>query len=176
MINVILCVCSLSFLLDDDWQEEHKRLAGLDVLGTGLGFGGGGLGGDADLGGPNDASSIQLPPPASRLPPPHNISSPGLPPPGGWRKYMELNNLIKACFSCLKLQSIVMFVFLCARLSSFIRTNSRSIPVRLREGSLFPIQTLVFTFLRETARSESQTKTIVSALPVDISIDNLTVQ
>uniref|UniRef100_A0A673YFM4 Protein PAT1 homolog 1 n=1 Tax=Salmo trutta TaxID=8032 RepID=A0A673YFM4_SALTR len=51
---------------DDDWQEEHKRLAELeerknDGLG-GLGLGGLGMGG---MGG-GDSSTVQLPPPASR--------------------------------------------------------------------------------------------------------------
>uniref|UniRef100_A0A8C7P6R6 Protein PAT1 homolog 1 n=1 Tax=Oncorhynchus mykiss TaxID=8022 RepID=A0A8C7P6R6_ONCMY len=52
--------------IDDDWQEEHKRLAELeerknDGLG-GLGLGGLGMGG---MGG-GDSSTVQLPPPASR--------------------------------------------------------------------------------------------------------------
>uniref|UniRef100_A0A4W5RXI7 Protein PAT1 homolog 1 n=1 Tax=Hucho hucho TaxID=62062 RepID=A0A4W5RXI7_9TELE len=59
---------SLYYLDDtyDDWQEEHKRLAELEErknegLG-GLGLGGLGMGG---MGG-GDASTVQLPPPASR--------------------------------------------------------------------------------------------------------------
>nr|XP_046164302.1 protein PAT1 homolog 1-like [Oncorhynchus gorbuscha] len=74
--------------IDDDWQEEHKRLAELeeqknDGLG-GLGLGTLGMGG---MGGGN-ASTVHLPPPASRvphpssLPPPHHslssMPSPGL--------------------------------------------------------------------------------------------------
>ncbi|KAM3864694.1 protein PAT1 homolog 1 [Diretmus argenteus] len=74
---------------DDDWQEEHKRLAELDQqdgLGAGLR-----PGGATDMGGAGDASSIHLPPPAGHLPlpsslPPLNLSSSsslsGLPPPG----------------------------------------------------------------------------------------------
>eukprot|EP00063_Salmo_salar_P076251 XP_014051086.1 PREDICTED: protein PAT1 homolog 1-like [Salmo salar] len=73
--------------IDDDWQEEHKRLAELeerknDGLG-GLGLGGLGMGG---MGG-GDSSTVQLPPPASRVPHPsslplphHSLSS--MPPPG----------------------------------------------------------------------------------------------
>ncbi|XP_064783536.1 protein PAT1 homolog 1-like [Oncorhynchus masou masou] len=73
--------------IDDDWQEEHKRLAELeeqknDGLG-GLGLGTLGMGG---MGGGN-ASTAHLPPPASRvphpssLPPPHHPLS-SMPPPG----------------------------------------------------------------------------------------------
>ncbi|XP_029931394.1 protein PAT1 homolog 1 isoform X2 [Myripristis murdjan] len=87
--------------IDDDWQEEHKRLAELDErdgLGAGLGFGGSGrggggegMGGESDMGGAGDASSIHLPPPAGHLPLPSSLpplklssssSSSGLPPPG----------------------------------------------------------------------------------------------
>uniref|UniRef100_UPI003AAC066F protein PAT1 homolog 1 n=1 Tax=Centroberyx gerrardi TaxID=166262 RepID=UPI003AAC066F len=85
--------------IDDDWQEEHKRLAELDQragLGAGLGLGGGGgggggMGGESAMGGAGNASSIHLPPPAGRLPLPSSLpslnlssssSSSGLPPPG----------------------------------------------------------------------------------------------
>ncbi|CAB1328241.1 unnamed protein product [Coregonus sp. 'balchen'] len=75
--------------MNDDWQEEHKRLAELeerknDGLG-GLGLGGLGMGGMG--GGGGDASTVHLPPPASRiphpssLPPPHHALS-SIPPPG----------------------------------------------------------------------------------------------
>lgn len=82
---------------DDDWQEEHKRLAGLDNrdhVGPELGAGGGGgavgvagVGG----GGAGECSSIHLPPPATQLPLPSSLpplhllpprASSGLPPPG----------------------------------------------------------------------------------------------
>ncbi|KAM4604051.1 protein PAT1 homolog 1 [Polymixia lowei] len=75
--------------IDDDWQEEHKRLAELDERGDGLGAGLDlGLGGD--MGGAGDLSSIHLPPPAGHLPLPSSLpplhlsssSSSGLPPPG----------------------------------------------------------------------------------------------
>ncbi|XP_069569985.1 protein PAT1 homolog 1 isoform X1 [Brachyistius frenatus] len=76
--------------IDDDWQEEHKRLAGLDdrpELGAGLGLGGGRLGGESRLGGSELSPSSRLPPSAARLPPPSSLppmgfSSPssGLPP------------------------------------------------------------------------------------------------
>ncbi|XP_076001465.1 protein PAT1 homolog 1 isoform X2 [Genypterus blacodes] len=74
--------------IDDDWQEEHKRLAELDVrgLGAGLGLGGGGMGGEADNGGTED-SSTRLPPSAAHLALPSTLpllnfpSPPGLPRP-----------------------------------------------------------------------------------------------
>ncbi|XP_031722909.1 protein PAT1 homolog 1 isoform X2 [Anarrhichthys ocellatus] len=69
--------------IDDDWQEEHKRLAGLDK-GDGLG---GGMGGESDLGGAEDSSSTYLPSSAGHLPLPSSVpslkfslSSSGLPP------------------------------------------------------------------------------------------------
>ncbi|XP_020512423.1 protein PAT1 homolog 1 [Labrus bergylta] len=72
--------------IDDDWQEEHKRLAGLvekDELGAGLG-----LGGECDLGGAGDMSSTPLPSSVGHLPLPSSLHSlkfspspHGLPPP-----------------------------------------------------------------------------------------------
>ncbi|XP_062297036.1 protein PAT1 homolog 1 [Scomber scombrus] len=70
--------------IDDDWQEEHKRLAELDQLRGGPGLvGGGGMGGESDLGGPEDSSSARLPPAAGNLPLPslNFSSSSGLPRP-----------------------------------------------------------------------------------------------
>uniref|UniRef100_A0A3P8TVF0 Protein PAT1 homolog 1 n=1 Tax=Amphiprion percula TaxID=161767 RepID=A0A3P8TVF0_AMPPE len=80
--------------IDDDWQEEHKRLAELDErdeLAAGLGLGGGGLGGEPDLGGTqhsSSSSSSRLPPSAGCLPLPSSLpplgfssSSSKLPPP-----------------------------------------------------------------------------------------------
>ncbi|XP_059191046.1 protein PAT1 homolog 1 isoform X2 [Centropristis striata] len=78
--------------IDDDWQEEHKRLAELDVrdgLGAGLGMGGGGgMGGESDVGGAEDSSSAHPPSSAGHLPllsSLHSLkfssSSSGLPPP-----------------------------------------------------------------------------------------------
>ncbi|XP_041641967.1 protein PAT1 homolog 1 [Cheilinus undulatus] len=77
--------------IDDDWQEEHKRLAELDErdgLGAGLGLGGGGMGGESDLGGAGDLSSTPLPSSAGHFPPPSSLpslkfssSSSGVPPP-----------------------------------------------------------------------------------------------
>lgn len=78
-------------LSDDDWQEEHKRLAELDErdgLVGGLGLGGGGMGGESGLGGAEDSSSTHLPPAANNLPLPSSLpslnfsSSSGLPRPG----------------------------------------------------------------------------------------------
>ncbi|KAK0152471.1 Protein PAT1 1 [Merluccius polli] len=67
--------------IDDDWQEEHQRLAGLDVRDVG---GGVARGGATDIGGAGD------PPPASHLPLPSSLpalhlthASSGLPPPVG---------------------------------------------------------------------------------------------
>ncbi|CAK6976090.1 protein PAT1 homolog 1 isoform X1 [Scomber scombrus] len=70
--------------IDDDWQEEHKRLAELDQLRGGPGLvGGGGMGGESDLGGAEDSSSARLPPAAGNLPLPslNFSSSSGLPRP-----------------------------------------------------------------------------------------------
>ncbi|XP_041839245.1 protein PAT1 homolog 1 [Melanotaenia boesemani] len=56
--------------IDDDWQEEHKRLAELDErdgLGAELGLGGGGMGGELDLGGAEHSSSKRLPSSAGSL-------------------------------------------------------------------------------------------------------------
>ncbi|XP_033976820.1 protein PAT1 homolog 1 [Trematomus bernacchii] len=73
--------------IDDDWQEEHKRLAGLQGgTGLGAGLGGGrGMGGESDLGGAFDSSSSHLHSSAGQLPLPPSLqfsfSSSGLPPP-----------------------------------------------------------------------------------------------
>ncbi|XP_071361837.1 protein PAT1 homolog 1 isoform X2 [Trachinotus anak] len=56
--------------IDDDWQEEHKRLAELDErdgLGGGGGGGGGGMGIESDSRGPEDSSSTHLPTAAGHL-------------------------------------------------------------------------------------------------------------
>ncbi|CAI5678926.1 unnamed protein product [Oreochromis niloticus] len=75
--------------IDDDWQEEHKRLAELDErdgLGAGLGFGGGGMGGDSDLSTSERPSSTRIPsvvhppPPSSLASLSFSSSSSGLPP------------------------------------------------------------------------------------------------
>ncbi|XP_072240161.1 protein PAT1 homolog 1 [Leuresthes tenuis] len=72
--------------IDDDWQEEHKRLAELDErdgLGAGLSLGGGGLGGELDLEEAEDSSSTRLPSSEGRLPSSLaslSLSSSGLPP------------------------------------------------------------------------------------------------
>ncbi|XP_056264547.1 protein PAT1 homolog 1 isoform X2 [Pseudoliparis swirei] len=63
---------------DDDWQEEHKRLAGLDDrdgLGTELGLGGRGMGGELHQGGAEDSSFTQLPSSAGHLPLPSSLPS-----------------------------------------------------------------------------------------------------
>ncbi|XP_067354742.1 protein PAT1 homolog 1 isoform X1 [Channa argus] len=74
--------------IDDDWQEEHKRLAELDEreLGVGLGLGGGGMGGESDLGRAEHTSSTFVPSSAGSLPLPCSFpllnfssSSSGLP-------------------------------------------------------------------------------------------------
>ncbi len=73
-------VCALA---DDDWQEEHKRLAELDERdGLGAGLGAGGMGGESELGGAEDSSSIHLPLPPSLPSLKFSSSSSGLPPPG----------------------------------------------------------------------------------------------
>ncbi|XP_056228473.1 protein PAT1 homolog 1 [Seriola aureovittata] len=83
--------------IDDDWQEEHKRLAELDQR-DGLGAGGGGAGGgggggggmgrESELGGLEDSSSTHLPTSAGHLSLPSSLpllnfssSSSGLRPP-----------------------------------------------------------------------------------------------
>lgn len=86
----VLCLTFPS--LDDDWQEEHKRLAELDErdgLGGGLGLGGQGMGAESDLGGAGKSSSRHLPSSTVHLPLPSTVpslkfssSSSGLPPPG----------------------------------------------------------------------------------------------
>uniref|UniRef100_A0A1A8IH40 Protein PAT1 homolog 1 n=2 Tax=Nothobranchius kuhntae TaxID=321403 RepID=A0A1A8IH40_NOTKU len=70
--------------IDDDWQEEHKRLAELDER---VGLGGGEVEGEVDSGGSKPGSSIHRPsssvnsPLQSALPPfGFSSSSPGLPP------------------------------------------------------------------------------------------------
>ncbi|KAM4584925.1 protein PAT1 homolog 1 [Odontesthes bonariensis] len=62
--------------IDDDWQEEHKRLAELDQrdgLGAGLS-----LGGELDLGGAENSSSTRLPSSEGHLPLPSSLPSLGL--------------------------------------------------------------------------------------------------
>lgn len=64
--------------IDDDWQEEHKRLAELDErdgLGAGLGFGGGGMGGESDLSGSDHSSSTRRPASSVHPPPPSSLAS-----------------------------------------------------------------------------------------------------
>uniref|UniRef100_A0A1A8FXK6 Protein associated with topoisomerase II homolog 1 n=1 Tax=Nothobranchius korthausae TaxID=1143690 RepID=A0A1A8FXK6_9TELE len=70
--------------IDDDWQEEHKRLAELDER---VGLGGGDVEGELDSGGSKPLSSIHRPsssvnPPLQSSLPPFGFSSssPGLPP------------------------------------------------------------------------------------------------
>ncbi|XP_029358197.1 protein PAT1 homolog 1 isoform X2 [Echeneis naucrates] len=58
--------------IDDDWQEEHKRLAELDER-DGLGAGGCGVGRGSDLIGPQDLSSINLPTSGSHDPLPSSL-------------------------------------------------------------------------------------------------------
>lgn len=81
---------SVALLPDDDWQEEHKRLAGLDEK-DGLGFGEQGIGTESRLGVPEDSSSTRLPSSDIHLSFPSSISSlrvsasfPEPPPPGQW--------------------------------------------------------------------------------------------
>ncbi|KAM9857366.1 protein PAT1 homolog 1 [Aulostomus maculatus] len=72
--------------IDDDWQEEHKRLAELDER-DGLGGGLGGMGGESDLGGGEDSSSTYVSTATGHLPLPSSLpsvnfsSSSGLPRP-----------------------------------------------------------------------------------------------
>ncbi|KAF7649836.1 hypothetical protein LDENG_00135330 [Lucifuga dentata] len=67
--------------IDDDWQEEHKRLAELDQrdgLATGPSLGGergGGMGGEADIAGAKDSPSTHLPSSAGHLPLPSSLPS-----------------------------------------------------------------------------------------------------
>lgn len=75
-----------SLLPDDDWQEEHKRLAGLDDgLGGGLGLE---IGGESVLAGAEESSSTYVSSAANYLLPTLSIpslnlsSSSGLPRPG----------------------------------------------------------------------------------------------
>uniref|UniRef100_A0A3B4GSM6 Protein PAT1 homolog 1 n=1 Tax=Pundamilia nyererei TaxID=303518 RepID=A0A3B4GSM6_9CICH len=66
--------------IDDDWQEEHKRLAELDErdeLGAGLGFGGGGMGGDSDLSTSERPSSTRIPSSVVHPPPPSSLDRVG---------------------------------------------------------------------------------------------------
>ena len=83
--TVCVCVCvpasttslPLNFMLlfspDDDWQEEHKRLAELDEK-DGLGSGGAGIGAQSRLG---DAEDSKNPPPsAKQYPPPSSLPLP----------------------------------------------------------------------------------------------------
>ncbi|XP_062243549.1 protein PAT1 homolog 1 isoform X1 [Platichthys flesus] len=81
--------------IDDDWQEEHKRLANLDDRdgqgaegGGGGGGGGGGMERESDLGGTDDSTSSHLSTYAGHHPLPSSLpslnfssSSSGLPPP-----------------------------------------------------------------------------------------------
>ncbi|XP_036372741.1 protein PAT1 homolog 1 [Megalops cyprinoides] len=66
--------------IDDDWQEEHARLAELDER---VRDGGGG-----------DSSSASLPPPAGHLPPPTSLPPPGLEERGGGDLAESLARLI----------------------------------------------------------------------------------
>lgn len=94
MIHCHKQTSTLSSLPDDDWQEEHKRLAELDErdgLGGGLGLGAGGMGGESNLGGAGESSSARLSSSAVQLPMPSSLpslkfssSSSGLPPSGQW--------------------------------------------------------------------------------------------
>ncbi|XP_037546048.1 protein PAT1 homolog 1 [Nematolebias whitei] len=67
--------------IDDDWQEEHKRLAELDErdgLGAGFVLGGGGMGGELDLGGAKRSSSVHLPSSSGQPPLQSSLLSLGL--------------------------------------------------------------------------------------------------
>ncbi|KAK5603404.1 Protein PAT1 1 [Crenichthys baileyi] len=71
--------------IDDDWQEEHKRLAELDErdgVGAGLGLEGGEIGGESNFRGGDLSSSTSLPSSSGQLPRPSlsfSSSSSGLP-------------------------------------------------------------------------------------------------
>ncbi|KAM6939572.1 protein PAT1 homolog 1 [Xenentodon cancila] len=60
--------------IDDDWQEEHKRLAELDERDEHDGLGAGLVGGEVNLRGTEHSSSAHLPSSAGRLPVPSSLS------------------------------------------------------------------------------------------------------
>lgn len=69
-----------AFLPDDDWQEEHKRLAELDEQELGPGLGGGCVGGESNVRRPEDSSSTHLLSSGAYLPLPSSLSSLSFPP------------------------------------------------------------------------------------------------